>query len=165
MLEFCYIMAEKKENSLTAVLVALLNKKKMTQKELAYALDTTPSNLSARLKAGSMTSKMMRAISKILGEDLVALIVRHEAGESVESILDNKEPKLSESIEFELTTDEVKEVLLNAKKDQDQLKQEFNQLVGQIKTWIQHDLEKSRRQEELINMLLEERAEYKAKKK
>jgi len=165
MLEFCYTMTEIKENSLTAVVVALLNKKKMTQKELAYALDTTPSNLSARLKAGSMTSKMMRAVSKILGEDLIGLTVRHESGESIDSILENQEPKLSESIELELSPEEVKEVLLNAKRDQEELKEEFHQLVAQVKTWIQHDLEKSRRQEDLINMLLEERAEYRAKKK
>lgn len=112
-----------------------------------------------------MRSDMIIAVNKALEIDLLSMVDRFQNGESLDSIMKNADSKSLESIEFELTPDEIKEVLLNAKKDQEQLKQEFNQLVGQIKTWIQHDLEKSRRQDELINMLLEERAEYKTKKK
>jgi transcriptional regulator with XRE-family HTH domain len=153
------------DNSLRIVVSALLNQRKMTQNELARELDTTTSNLSTRLKVGSMKSGMIKKISEFFDVDILDFIRRYESGESIQEILNTPEKKILESIELELSPEEVKEVLLNAKRDQEELKEEFHQLVAQVKTWIQHDLEKSRRQEELINMLLEERAEYKAKKK
>jgi hypothetical protein len=108
---------------------------------------------------------MLKQTGEYFGANLMDLMNRLEKGESIDSIIENTERKLTESIELELSPEEVKEVLLNAKRDQEELKEEFHQLVAQVKTWIQHDLEKSRRQEDLINMLLEERAEYRAKKK
>jgi transcriptional regulator with XRE-family HTH domain len=153
------------DNSLKTVILAVLNQKKMTQNELARRLDTASSNISARMKAGSMKSKMIKSISEILEVDLLDMIKRHEQGESINSILEKPSGKPLESIDLQLTPEEVREVLLNTKRDQDELKKDFQQLIGQLKTWIQHDVQKAIRQEELINLLMEERAEYKAKKK
>lgn len=153
------------DNSLKTVITAILNQRKMTQNELARELDTTTSNLSSRLKVGSMKSSMIKRISEILKVDLLDMIQRHEQGESLQSILEKPNSKSLEIIELSLTPDEVREALLYTKKEQEELKQDFQQLIGQIKTWIQHDVQKALRQEELINMLLEERADYKAKKK
>jgi DNA-binding Xre family transcriptional regulator len=153
------------ENSISAVILGLLNQRKMTQNELAKEIGTAKSNLSSRLKAGSMKSSMLRSIGEFFKVDIIDMIRRYEAGESLQTILNEPEKKVLEKIDFQLSNEEVKVVLLNQSKSQEELLEQFDQLVGQIKTWIQHDLEKSRRQDELINMLLEERAEYKEKKK
>ena len=165
MTDFCSIMTSESNNSLTAVILALLNKKKMKQADLADLLNTTGSNLSARLKAGSMKSSMLKKIGEILEADIIQLMNRYEQGEPLQSVIDEPYQEYLTQIELKLTPEEVKQVMINQQKSQEEIQEQFNQLVSQIKTWIQHDQEKMRQQQEIINMLMEERAEYKIKGK
>lgn len=165
MAEFCGIMTSESNNSLTAVILALLNKKKMKQADLADLLNTTGSNLSARLKAGSMKSSMLKKIGEILEADIIQLMNRYEHGESLHSVIEEQPIEILSQIELKLTPEEVKQVMINQQKSQEELQDQFNQLVSQIKTWIQHDQEKMRKQDEIINMLMDERSAYKSKSK
>ena len=137
----------------------------MQQMELADILDTTSSNLTQRLKAGSMTAEMHKKIDEHFGVNTFDLVRRYEEGEPIESILQNLNPTNKVAIDVELSPEEVKEIVANQGKTMKELQAQLDQLMGQIKTWIQHDIEKSMKQEQLINTLLEERAEYKGKKK
>jgi predicted XRE-type DNA-binding protein len=159
------LQKEKRKEALRTVLLAYMDYKGLSQRRIAEMIGSKPANFNKRVIAGSMRSDMIIEINRVLEIDLLSMVDRYQNGESLDSIMKNADSRPIESIELELSPEEVKEVLLNAKRDQEELKEEFHQLVAQVKTWIQHDLEKSRRQEELINMLLEERAEFKKKLK
>lgn len=164
MTQFCFVNTKKKETPIEVVIKALLKQERMQQIDLADILETTPANLSQRLKAGRMTAEMHKRIDEHFNINTFELVRRYEEGESLESILQNLNPSAKRAIDVELSPDEVKEIVANQGKTMKELQNQLDQLMGQIKTWIQHDIEKSMKQEQLINTLLEERAEYKSKK-
>lgn len=150
--------------AVTAVLLRLLDEHKMRQYELAPILQTSEANVSLRIKTGSMKVKMIQAIDKHFKVDFMSMVNRYQSGESLDSIF-NPISNKSVEVDFQLTPEEVKQVIMNQGKTIQELRQTVEQLVGQISTWIEHDVQKSLKQEEIINTLMEERAEYKSKKK
>lgn len=154
-----------KKEAFSAVLLAFMDYKGLSQRKFAEKIDSKPANFNKRVAAGSMRADMILKINETFGIDLLSMVNRVLAGESVDSVVKNAQAKQKENIEFELSAEEVKEVIMNQTKSHEELMAEFHALVGQMRTWLEHDRQKSLRQEELINLLMEERAEYKAKKK
>lgn len=163
--EICSVSNTKVNTPLGIVVKALLEKRGMRQGVLADKLEMTDSNLSQRLRAGTMSQESIIRINNLFNVNLLHLINRFESGIPIEEVLATKSTDQFVNVELELTPEEVKEVMLNQQKSKEELNAKFNELVGQIKTWIDHDQERMRKQEEIINMLMEERAEYKSKKK
>jgi transcriptional regulator with XRE-family HTH domain len=164
MTQICFVEKKNPENPLRQVVKALLKERSVSQKELADYLDTEDANLSQRLLRGSMTSKMIGKVNEYFAVDVLSLTTRVRNGEPIEDVLKNKQGSKVE-IDFTLSPEEAKEIIANQGKSMKELQAQLDQLMGQIKTWIQHDVEKSLKQEQLINTLLEERAEYKSGKK
>lgn len=164
MTQICFVEKKNPENPLRQVVKALLKERSVSQKELADYLDTEDANLSQRLLRGSMTSKMIGKVNEFFAVDVLRMATRVRNGEPIEEVLKNKNGSKVE-IDFTLSPEEAKEIIANQGKSMKELQNQLDQLMGQIKTWIQHDIEKSMKQEQLINTLMEERAEYKSKKK
>ena len=61
----------------------LLIKRKMTMSELADKIETTPQNLSNKLRRDNFTEKEIQAISKALGCSLDISFVLVETGEKI----------------------------------------------------------------------------------
>ncbi|MEZ4800620.1 MAG: helix-turn-helix transcriptional regulator [Flavobacteriales bacterium] len=69
------------------VLLALISVKGITQRQLAFAIDTSPSNLNQRINAGSMKPEMILKIDKALQTDILAFVQRIENGEKWKNVL------------------------------------------------------------------------------
>jgi transcriptional regulator with XRE-family HTH domain len=160
----CTVSKKTVQTPLGIIIRALLKEKRLNQADLAAALDITDSNLSQRLRIGTMTQDLLKQTGEFFEVNLMDLIDRYEKGEKVEDLLAEKK-RDTVGVGLFLSDEEVKEVIKNQTKSHKQLMAEFHSLVGQMRTWLEHDRQKSLRQEELINLLMEERAEYKAKKK
>lgn len=162
--EICGVEKKDPQNPLRIVVKALLKDKGMNQKDLADYLETEDANLSQRLLRGSMTTKMLGQLNELFGVDVLNLASQVRSGVPIEKALIKKNSGNVE-IDFHLSPEEVKEVMMNQNKTIAELQQKIDLLVGQIATWIEHDVQKAHRQDEIINTLMEERAEYKSKKK
>jgi hypothetical protein len=162
--KFCSVRKKKVQTLLGVIISALLQERRLNQASLAAHLNVIDSNLSQRLRIGTMTQEMLKQTGDFFDVNLLDLIVRHEKGETIEDFMAEKNCETVGAGLF-LSDEEVKEVIKNQTKSHEQLMADFHALVGQIRTWLEDDRQKSLRQEELINLLMEERAEYKAKKK
>lgn len=162
--EICEVEKKDPQNPLRIVVKALMKDKGMNQKDLADYLETEDANLSQRLLRGSMTTKMLGQLSELFQTDVLNLISQVRSGVPVEQALKNRNGGKVE-IDFQLSPEEVKEVMINQSKTISELQQKIDLLVGQIATWIEHDVQKAHRQDEIINTLMEERAEYRKLKK
>lgn len=79
---------EKQQEAFSKVLMALIDAKKVSQRQLAMELDTSPSNFNQRILAGSMRPYMIMHLNEILNVDLIQLVHRHYEGEPLSHIIE-----------------------------------------------------------------------------
>jgi uncharacterized coiled-coil protein SlyX len=77
----------KRNNAFKQVIIALLDHKVMSQRQLSIKLDTSPSNLNQRINAGSMRPDMILKLNEIFNTDILQLTIRHQNGEKLESLM------------------------------------------------------------------------------
>ena len=77
----------KRNNAFKQVIIALLDHKVMSQRQLSIMLDTSPSNLNQRINAGSMRPDMILKLNEIFKTDILQLTIRHQNGEKIESLI------------------------------------------------------------------------------
>lgn len=76
------------------VLLALIAARGITQRQLAFTIDTSPSNLNQRVNAGSMKPDMILKIDKVLKSDILAYVQRIENGEKWSNVLKDIESNI-----------------------------------------------------------------------
>ncbi|MFM7106391.1 MAG: hypothetical protein ACKOW8_12815, partial [Flavobacteriales bacterium] len=92
---------EKQQEAFSKVLMALIDAKKVSQRQLAMELDTSPSNFNQRILAGSMRAYMIMHLNEILNVDLIQLVHRHYEGEPLSNVIDyalNNAPAFSKQL-------------------------------------------------------------------
>jgi len=106
----------KRNNAFKQVIIALLDHKVMSQRQLSIMLDTSPSNLNQRINAGSMRPDMILKLNEIFNTDILQLTIRHQNGEKLESLmksLDSPNALSKESIaEFKNTIEEQEKTIV-----------------------------------------------------
>jgi uncharacterized coiled-coil protein SlyX len=106
----------KRNNAFKQVIIALLDHKVMSQRQLSIKLDTSPSNLNQRINAGSMRPDMILKLNEIFNTDILQLTIRHQNGEKLESLmksLDSPNALSKESIaEFKNTIEEQEKTIV-----------------------------------------------------
>lgn len=124
----------KRNNAFKQVIIALLDYKVMSQRQLSIMLDTSPSNLNQRINAGSMRPDMILKLNEIFNTDILQLTIRHQNGEKLESLmksLDAPNALNKESVtEFKNTIEEQEKTIVY-------LQNQVNTLITTIGSLIQ----------------------------
>jgi hypothetical protein len=124
----------KRNNAFKQVIIALLDHKVMSQRQLSIMLDTSPSNLNQRINAGSMRPDMILKLNEIFNTDILQLTIRHQNGEKIESLmksLDSPNALNKESVaEFKNTIEEQEKTIVY-------LQNQVNTLITTIGSLIQ----------------------------
>lgn len=124
----------KRNNAFKQVIIALLDHKVMSQRQLSIKLDTSPSNLNQRINAGSMRPDMILKLNEIFNTDILQLTIRHQNGEKLESLmksLDAPNALNKESVtEFKNTIEEQEKTIVY-------LQNQVNTLITTIGSLIQ----------------------------
>ncbi len=106
----------KRNNAFKQVIIALLDHKVMSQRQLSIKLDTSPSNLNQRINAGSMRPDMILKLNEIFNTDILQLTIRHQNGEKLESLMKSLDSPIAlskESIaEFKNTIEEQEKTIV-----------------------------------------------------
>jgi hypothetical protein len=124
----------KRNNAFKQVIIALLDYKVMSQRQLSIMLDTSPSNLNQRINVGSMRPDMILKLNEIFNTDILQLTIRHQNGEKLESLmksLDAPNALNKESVtEFKNTIEEQEKTIVY-------LQNQVNTLITTIGSLIQ----------------------------
>jgi len=130
-------MESKQREAFSKVVMALLDAKNLSQRQVALELDTSPSNFNQRILAGSMRPGMIMQFNKLLGVDLLRSVYLYEQGESLSSIIENA---ASESMtSFGSTaqpTSELYELVLAQSKAIGDLQAQVKELSSQLSNWM-----------------------------
>lgn len=136
----------KKKEAFKSVVLALLDAKRISQRELAIELDTSPSNLNQRILAGSMRPEMILKINQYLDVDLLGMISRYEKGEQIQLILKEeldplKHYKRRENSSFH----DLKELIIMQQKSIELLNNQVQLLTSQLHLWMERDKLKTKK--------------------
>lgn len=148
-------MESKQREAFSKVVMALLDAKNLSQRQVALELDTSPSNFNQRILAGSMRPGMIMQFNKLLGVDLLRLVYLHEQGESLSSIIEIA----SQSDDYEHAgrepqpSSELYEMIVSQSRTITELQLQIKDLVNQLNKWIEHDMQKSQQQQEVIALM------------
>ena len=133
---------EKQQEAFSKVLMALIDAKKVSQRQLAMELDTSPSNFNQRILAGSMRPYMIMHLNEILNVDLIQLVHRHYEGEPLSNIIDyalNNSPTFTKPLgksspNANQTIKQQAETIKNLQSQIKQLMAELNQFIKSSKS-------------------------------
>jgi len=133
---------EKQQEAFSKVLMALIDAKKVSQRQLAMELDTSPSNFNQRILAGSMRPYMIMHLNEILNVDLIQLVHRHYEGEPLSNIIEyalNNSPVFTKPLGKSASNPQqtIKQQAETIKSLQTQIKQlmaELNQFIKSSKS-------------------------------
>lgn len=145
-------MESKQREAFSKVVMALLDAKNLSQRQVALELDTSPSNFNQRILAGSMRPGMIMQFNKLLGVDLLRLVYLHEQGESLSSIIEIA----SQSDDYEHAgrepqpSSELYEMIVSQNRTITELQLQIKDLVNQLNKWIEQDMQRSQQQQEVI---------------
>lgn len=148
-------MESKQREAFSKVVMALLDAKNLSQRQVALELDTSPSNFNQRILAGSMRPGMIMQFNKLLEVDLLRLVYLYEQGESLSSIIDQAmkpESKSMSSHEMQPST-ELFDMIVAQNKTIAELQLQIKDLVSQLNKWIEHDMQKAEQQQEVIALI------------
>jgi len=152
-------MESRQREAFSKVLMALLDAKNLSQRQVALELDTSPSNFNQRILAGSMRPGMIMQFNKLLDVDLLRLVYLYEQGESLSAIIDlvmNPESRTPHSQEIQPTS-EMFDMILAQNKTISELQLQIKDLVSQLNKWIEHDMQKAEQQKEVIAFMKAQR--------
>jgi hypothetical protein len=148
-------MESKQREAFSKVVMALLDAKNLSQRQVALELDTSPSNFNQRILAGSMRPGMIMQFNKLLGVDLLRLVYLHEQGDSLSSIMEIA----AQSEDYEHAgremqpSSELFEMIAAQNRTISELQHQIQDLVNQLNKWIEHDMQKSQQQQEVIALM------------
>jgi hypothetical protein len=147
-------MESKQREAFSKVVMALLDAKNLSQRQVALELDTSPSNFNQRILAGSMRPGMIMQFNKLLNVDLLRLVYLYEQGESLSTIIEialNPESKSGARAGVgQQPTNEMFDMILAQNKTISELQMQITDLVSQLNKWIEHDMQKAEQQKEVI---------------
>jgi hypothetical protein len=147
-------MESKQREAFSKVVMALLDAKNLSQRQVALELDTSPSNFNQRILAGSMRPGMIMQFNKLLGVDLLRLVYLYEQGESLGSIIELALQPESKAYHSEVQpSNEMFEMIVAQNKTISELQIQIKDLVSQLNKWIEHDMLKSEQQNEMIALI------------
>lgn len=152
-------MESKQREAFSKVVMALLDAKNLSQRQVALELDTSPSNFNQRILAGSMRPGMIMQFNKILGVDLLRLVYLYEQGESLSSIIEqamNPEARTSTTQDMQPTS-EMFDMIVSQTKTIAELQLQIKDLVSQLNKWIELDIQKSEQQQEVMALMKAQR--------
>ncbi len=152
-------MESKQREAFSKVVMALLDAKNLSQRQVALELDTSPSNFNQRILAGSMRPGMIMQFNSLLGVDLLRLVYHYEQGESLSSIIDyamKPESKSMTSHEMQPSSDLV-DMIVAQNKTISELQLQIKDLVSQLNKWIEYDMQKAEQQQEVIALIKSQR--------
>jgi hypothetical protein len=153
-------MESKQREAFSKVVMALLDAKNLSQRQVALELDTSPSNFNQRILAGSMRPGMIMQFNKLLGVDLLRLVYLHEQGDSLSSIMEIA----AQSEDYEHAGREIQpsselfEMIAAQNRTISELQHQIQDLVNQLNKWIEHDMQKSQQQQEVIALMQAQKA-------
>ena len=148
-------MESKQREAFSKVVMALLDAKNLSQRQVALDLDTSPSNFNQRILAGSMRPGMIMQFNKLLSVDLLRLVYLYEQGESLSAIIEyalHPESKAITSGDLQPTT-EMYDMIVAQNKTISELQLQIKDLVSQLNKWIEHDMQKAEQQQEVIALI------------
>ena len=130
-------MESKQREAFSKVVMALLDAKNLSQRQVALELDTSPSNFNQRILAGSMRPGMIMQFNKLLGVDLLRLVYLYEQGESLSSIIENagKESATSNTYSNQPSS-ELYELVVAQSHAISTLQEQVSQLTVQLQHWM-----------------------------
>ena len=147
-------MESKQREAFSKVVMALLDAKSLSQRQVALELDTSPSNFNQRILAGSMRPGMIMQFNKLLNVDLLRLIYLYEQGESLSSIIEyalHSESNSMASADLRPST-EIYDLIVAQNKTISELQSQITDLVSQLNKWLESDMQKTERQLEAISL-------------
>jgi hypothetical protein len=153
-------MESKQREAFSKVVMALLDAKNLSQRQVALELDTSPSNFNQRILAGSMRPGMIMQFNKLLGVDLLRLVYLYEQGESLSSIIEiaaQTDDYAHAGRELQ-TSSELFDMIAAQNRTIMELQHQIKDLVNQLNKWIEHDLQKSQQQQEVIAFMKAQKA-------
>jgi hypothetical protein len=148
-------MESKQREAFSKVVMALLDAKNLSQRQVALDLDTSPSNFNQRILAGSMRPGMIMQFNKLLSVDLLRLVYLYEQGESLSSIIEyalHPESIAITSNESQPSS-EMFDMIVAQNKTISELQVQIKDLVSQLNKWIEHDMQKAEQQQEVIALI------------
>ena len=148
-------MESKQREAFSKVVMALLDAKNLSQRQVALDLDTSPSNFNQRILAGSMRPGMIMQFNKLLSVDLLRLVYLYEQGESLSAIIEyalHPESKAITGGDLQPTT-EMYDMIVAQNKTISELQLQIKDLVSQLNKWIEHDMQKAEQQQEVIALI------------
>ena len=148
-------MESKQREAFSKVVMALLDAKNLSQRQVALDLDTSPSNFNQRILAGSMRPGMIMQFNKLLSVDLLRLVYLYEQGESLSAIIEyalHPESKAITTGDLQPTT-EMYDMIVAQNKTISELQVQIKDLVSQLNKWIEHDMQKAEQQQEVIALI------------
>ena len=148
-------MESKQREAFSKVVMALLDAKNLSQRQVALDLDTSPSNFNLRILAGSMRPGMIMQFNKLLNIDLLRLVYLYEQGESLGSIIEyalHAESKSMTSTDLQPTA-EMYDMIVAQNKTISELQLQIKDLVSQLHKWLEYDMQKTEQQLEVISMI------------
>ena len=138
----------KQREGFSKVVLALLDAKNLSQRQVALDLDTSPSNFNQRILAGSMRPGMIMHFNKLLNVDLLRLVNYYEQGETLNSILEHAlQPEKKVSVKTDIQPSiEMYEMIATQTKTISELQLQITDLVTKVNTWIDYNMLKSEQQ-------------------
>ena len=146
---------EKQREAFKKVVMALLDAKRLSQRQVALELDTSPSNFNQRILAGSMRPHMIMKLNQIIGVDLLQLVQRHADGtpliEIVQEAIRQEQgifnPKVNaDTIEYQRIIQHQNDVITG-------LQAQIKEMMDQMNRWMNQDSQKSENQKDLKRIL------------
>ena len=146
---------EKQREAFKKVVMALLDAKRLSQRQVALELDTSPSNFNQRVLAGSMRPHMIMKLNQIMGVDLLQLVQRHADGtpliEIVQEAIRQEQgifnPKVNaDTIEYQRIIQHQNDVITG-------LQAQIKEMMDQMNRWMNQDSQKSENQKDLKRIL------------
>lgn len=146
---------EKQREAFKKVVMALLDAKRLSQRQVALELDTSPSNFNQRILAGSMRPHMIMKLNQIMNVDLLQLVQRHADGtpliEIVQEAIRQEQgifnPKANaDSIELQRVIHHQNEVITG-------LQSQIKEMMDQMNRWMNQGSQKSENQKDLKRIL------------
>ena len=155
---------EKNRKAFSKVLLAVLKSRRISQRQMAIDLDTSPSNFNQRIISGSMRPEMIMKINSLLSIDFLAMVQQYEQGLPIEKILDQSKAPEKEKNNTHYDHLDIEKVLADHSKAIFGLQFEIKGLVQQLNKWIENDIKKTKFNEQMINHLNDRLEEVKTVK-
>lgn len=134
------------ETTLADVVRVLIKERALNQSEVARRINTSVSNFNDRLRRNSFTPAMIEKLSELLKTDIVVVHRKMKQGVSLNDAMEMAEIQSNSTpgkMVIELSPEEVKELLINQARTNQQQQQEIQKLMDKIEKLLAKDSSES----------------------